>query len=281
MHQRIESHYLTDAELRESYWIVTHWKKIERGLFVSLVVFNCVLFLFLFASAVKTYVIDAASTKALVASLAGSFSSEQNASVPVPLEISALSILGGDSGHSDLLAPIHNPNSAWRATFDVVFSAAGSDLKTVHVFVYPNETAYAMAPGPTAADGVSARIENLSWRQLTKSDFDRIGERKKIAVFDTAFSSSKGKSIVTFAVSNASAHGFWNVPVSAILMSGSSIVAAQRIALDQLDAGQKKHVQMVWYQDLPQPSAFIIAPDIDLFDQSVYRTQKPPLQRLR
>ncbi|MDO8489794.1 MAG: hypothetical protein Q7S47_00085 [bacterium] len=286
MYQKLETHDLTDDQLHESYWIVTHWKKILHAIIVGLSIFNILLVLFVLGFVVKMYLIDRNFTIQFVDGLKQSVGVAPQPSVAQALSLDSVTVLPTGKGRSDLVATVTNPNKEWRAQFDIVYLTQGEIIGVEHAFVYPEQKKYVMSLGSSfsgPASDMTAEVRNVFWQRMTENDAQTISERRQFAVSEFSFASSAQPSVgtATFSLANASAYSYWNVPVPVVLFSGSRITAAKRITIDHLDKDEARKLQVAWYQELPSPSSFVIEPDVDIFDASVYRSSTPPLQKLR
>lgn len=283
MQKKLEEHDLTDSQLEESYWLITHWKKIEREVTIGLIVFSSLLFLFVLTRVLMIYVVDADAFDRFRANIQGALSSEARISLATA-ELGEITVTSLGSGRYDAASDVYNRMEDWRATARVVFIVNDVEQAPQSVIVYPGETAPALLLGFSSSDApkVSARLGDIDWHRMTPDDLTVLAERRKIVVKDFVFftSSETGISSSNFSVVNESIYSLWEVSFAVALQAGGRTVALNTATVTNLRAGEVRPVQIRWFTSLPPIDGYRITPQVDVFDARIVQPIESGQQRL-
>ncbi|MEK7072132.1 MAG: hypothetical protein AAB969_01025 [Patescibacteria group bacterium] len=275
-----QNYNFTDKELKFSYWYVTH-KLLLRKLLIVLLGLACFLVWFyliwqlVFLSVY--YGIENYQIKKLVFGDNLALSTI-NQLQPLSLQISDPVSLIGEGGRNDYFAEISNNNSNWLAIFDYTFSG-NNDKSIIHQgFALPLEKKYLMSLGLEGSVS-ELNISNIKWQRIYNPK-EIYEERYRFKIEnDNLISSSKTgvPSILAFDITNESAFNYWQVGIEAFLYSGGNVASVNYIILEQLKAGEKRHVQINWSNKLPRISNIEIIPEINVFDEKNIMPQTAPV----
>jgi len=192
-------------------------------------------------------------------------------------------VLSGGSGKADILAPIENRNPRFWAEVEYHFTIGGIEQPSFTTFVLPGQAKYLVLLGAPAdgGSGIELNVDRRAWHRAgtfgadsLQSLYDtRLDIRGENAVFvpsdplaTTPVSSAK------FTLANHTAFGYYDVDLLVLLYRGDAIVGVNKLRVDRLPAGEKRPMEMFWYQLLPQVSRVEVVPDINIYDESVYRS---------
>lgn len=274
-----QNYNFTDKELKFSYWYVTH-KLLLRKVLMALLGLVCFLIWFYLIWQLVFfgvyYNIENYQIKKLVFGDNLALSTI-NQLQPSSLQISDPVSLIGEGGRNDYFAEISNNNNNWLAIFDYTFD--GNNEKSIlhQGFALPLEKKYLMAlglEGPVS----ELNISNIKWQRVYNPK-ETYEERYRFKIENDNFiSSSKtgDPSILAFDITNESAFNYWQVGVSTFLYSGGNVASVNYIILEQLKAGEKRHVQINWSNKLPRISNIEILPEINVFDEKNIMPQTAP-----
>lgn len=283
MQKKLEEHDLTDSQLEESYWLITHWKKIEREVMIGLIVFSSLLFLFVLTRVLMMYVMESDTFDRFRVDIQSVLSSEARASLATA-ELGEITVTSLGSGRYDAASDLYNRTEDWRATASVVFTVNDVEQAPQSVIVYPGETAPALLLGFSSSETpkVSARLGDVDWHRMTPDDLTVLAERHKIAVKDFVFftSSETGISSSNFSVVNESIFSLWEVSFTVALQAGGRTVALNTATVTNLRAGEVRPVQIRWFTSLPPIDGYRITPQVDVFDARIVQPIESGQQRL-
>jgi len=199
------------------------------------------------------------------------------------VQVGAPFVLSGGAGKVDILAPIENGNDAFWAEIEYHFVVGGVDQESLKTFVLPGQAKYLVHLGAPAdaGSGVELRIDRRLWHRA-----GTLGAESLQALYDTRLNiaaenpvfkpadplATTPVSSANFLLANHTAFGYYDVDLLVLLYRGDSIVGANKIRVDRLQAGEKKPMELFWYQVLPQVTRVEVMPDINIYDESVYRS---------
>lgn len=198
------------------------------------------------------------------------------------VQVGAPFVLPGGVDKVDILAPIENPNTLFWAEVEYHFVIGGVEQSSLRTFVLPGQAKYLVHLGAPAASGsgVELKIDRRLWHRAgtfgadsLQSVYDtRLDVRGENPVFvpadplaTTPVSSAK------FTLANHTAFGYYDVDLLVLLYRGDSIVGVGKVSVDRIAAGEKRPMELFWYQLLPQVTKVEVVPDINIYDESVYR----------
>ncbi|HTK59569.1 MAG TPA: hypothetical protein VL283_00015 [Candidatus Baltobacteraceae bacterium] len=198
------------------------------------------------------------------------------------VEVGAPFVLPGGVGKIDILAPIENSNSRFWAEIEYHFTIGGTDQPSLTTFVLPGQAKYLVHLGaPSDGGSVELKIDRRVWHRagtfgaesldaLYETRLDIRGENPVFVPADPL--ATTPVSSANFTLANHTAFGYYDVDLLVLLYRGDAIVGANKIRVDALQAGEKKPMELFWYQILPQVSRVEVVPDINIYDESVYRS---------
>lgn len=275
-----QNNNFTDKELKFSYWYVTN-KLLLRNIFtVSLGVVGFLLWLYVIWQLVffgVYYSVENYQTRKLIFgdNLA---LSNINQLKPKSLQINDPTALIGENNRNDYFAQITNNNSDWLATFDYVFSGNNKSTISRQGFALPLEKKYLMNLG---VDGsiTELSVTNVKWQRVYNPQLT-YEERYRFKIENDTFtvgSKPDEPSILDFDITNDSAFNYWQVGVQTFLYSSGNVASVNYIVLEQLMAGEKRHVQLNWNTKLPRISNIEVIPEVNVFDADNIMPQSAPI----
>jgi hypothetical protein len=199
------------------------------------------------------------------------------------VQIGAPFILPGGTGKVDILATIENRNQSFWAEIEYSYIVGGVEQPSLTTFVLPGQVKYLVHLGAPAESGssVELKIDRRVWHRagmfgaeslqaLYDTRLDIRGENPIFVPSDplatTPVSSAK------FTLANHTAFGYYDVDLLVLLYRADTVVGVNKVRADRLEAGEKKPMEIFWYQLLPQVSRVEVIPDINIYDESVYRS---------
>jgi len=273
---------ISNLKLKASYWYVTHKIQLKQGLIVSLIALSIMFYGFsLYRGAMILLVEDKASEQNL-AYLPADFIDYQyfhQANKPKELRVLGFEAIGGRDGQYDFVAKIGNSNEKWIAEAVTIQLISHQDVMAEKVvFVYPQTEKYVAffgqeVNGPTPA----LKIDKVDWQRYL--EFENFAQpRLKFAISDIDFQSARESgirgelpvSVLNFKMANDTGYSYWSVGVQMILLSGSKVVGANYLALDQFISQETREVEMRWYESLGGVSQVEILPEVDILDPTSY-----------
>lgn len=201
------------------------------------------------------------------------------------VQIGAPIALSGGAGKLDLLVPVENRNATFWAELEYRFLIDGTAQPLRKAFVLPGEAKYLAELGAPSASGASVelKIEKRVWRRVdlkgASSAEAFASERLNIRAENPVFIPSEALatspvSSAKFMLVNDSAYGYYDVDVLALLYRGDSIVGAHAARLETLEAGERKPVELFWFQALPQVTKVEAIPSVNIYDPDSYRSPR-------
>lgn len=191
-------------------------------------------------------------------------------------------VLPGGSGKIDILAPIENPNGTFWAEVEYRFVVGGTEQPSLKTFVLPGQTKYLVHLGAPAdgGSGIDLKIERRLWHRAGTFGADSVQ-----ALYDTRLAIQAENPVFTpadslattpvasakFTLANQTAFGYYDVDLLVLLYRGDTVVGANKVRAGSLDAGERKPMELFWYQTLPQVSRVEVVPDINIYDESIYQ----------
>lgn len=269
---------LSESELKKSYWYVTHAAQIRQaslligcGVVVLIILFALVAF-----AGYLTYV---ATREAHIVKPLRSHAAHVypvfSLNLPSVLTVGAIDRGGG---YYDLYAQSENNHREWRADGEIVFTVAGSDLTPVPITLLPGERRYAFSFNVASADAphISARLQNVAWRRLTRAEQDAIATRRHIRVSDMQVHggrTSAGAVIAgtraQFTLSNTSVYHLYDFRVAVLFKHAGTPVAAALVPVFSLERNTPTRLEALWIYSFASTDYEVI-PEIDVLnDQHV------------
>lgn len=272
---------LTEKELRWSQWWVDHREQVRKtglGLFIA-----CdALFLsyglwgfadWLFLGGVREEAAIRQMTGPEYAKFGGVGLQEVQVGAPI--------VLPGGTGKIDVLTPIENANDRFWAELSYRFVIGGVEQPLRLAFVLPKQAKYLTelgAPSDSGA-GVELKIERRLWHRADAKGVDpavfaetRLNIQAENPVFHPADPlATTPASSASFTLANHTAFGYYDIGLLVLLYRGDAIVGVDRVDVASLAAGERKPMELFWYQLLPQVTKVEVVPDINIYDPNAYK----------
>ncbi len=200
------------------------------------------------------------------------------------VQVGAPIVLPGGSGKLDLLAPVENHNANFWAELDYHFVVGGTAQPLLHAFILPGQAKYLVQLGaPSDAGGsVELKIEKRVWHRADlRGETSEVFAATRLNLYATnpVFTPSDPlattpSSSAQFTLANDTAFGYYDVDLLVLLYRGDAIVGANQLTVDSLAAGERKPLQLFWYQTLPQVTKVEVVPSVNAFDPAVYQAPR-------
>ncbi|HRH32237.1 MAG TPA: hypothetical protein PLK06_02840 [bacterium] len=274
-----------DAEYRRKVAVVNARPKLETGIFVFWGALDVVL-IFTFVAGVLVYIVSGSFIDARVnASILDNVRASHAGVVRVAPDGLALQDAKSASvvaGKYDLYATVENPNTEWYATFDYQFVFDGGETEIMSGFVNPGDKRLLTDINVSLdrrPSGLRIVTTNLVWSRVDRhavlDTADFLAERNGITVDEATYmkdltvgSEQLARSTLTF--TNQTAYAYWNPEFLVKLMRGSTILSLSKVALPELQSGEKRTVEVRWFGEVPPSGTIAVEPQIFFFDESVY-----------
>lgn len=274
-----------DAEYRRKVAVINARPKLETGAFVFWGALDAAMLL-IFVVGVLVYIVSGSFNDARISA---SILDNVNAShagvvraAPEGLALQDAKSASVTAGKYDLFAAVDNPNDEWYATFDYQFVFDGGESGVVSGFVNPGDKRLlsdinvSLDRRPT---GLRVVTTNIVWSRVDRhaipntDDFlaERIGITLDEATYTkdlTVGAEQVARSTLTF--TNQTAYAYWNPEFLVKLMRGSSVVSLSKVAVPELQSGEKRTVEVRWFGEVPPSGTIAVEPQIFYFDESVY-----------
>ncbi|MBP9864718.1 hypothetical protein KBC54_04725 [Patescibacteria group bacterium] len=203
---------------------------------------------------------------------------------PQNVSLSQVSVLQTTENRFDMMVEASNPNAQWWAEFNYRFNLSGEETPMRAGYILPGSTQVLTELGykPTQKGGRIAvlEVENIRWHRV---DPAQVGPeypayaKKRMALdfqdikYDTDIvigTSRVGQT--SFTVVNDTGFGFWSVDLIVRLYRGSSFVDINKISLDHLAPGERRPIQMTWFDNLPSVTKTEIIPQVNILNPKVF-----------
>jgi hypothetical protein len=264
---------ITPKSLKLGLWLIDN----HQNIFVGFVIFLSSLSLIFFAYSAYVYTIyflhASQSTDISATATAAILQDYHQHNQPLNLISGPVSVFT-DGANYDLAVKVTNPNPKHYATFQFCFTTV-SDQVCQDAFVLPNEEKYLTVinqPLKDAAIGVSFKPATISWRLLnahTIPDWAAYkAERENFNISNPQFNSYDGNNYLEFTVTNNSAYGYYEVPLTIMLQNYSGLSAVSRYSLTNLKSGASQDVRLLWGSG--SGDTVSIYPDVNIIDPTVF-----------
>lgn len=270
-----QDEFANDAELKESYWWITHVQKIRTAGMYAIGSAYLIWFAGIGTLAVFVFMIQHSADSGLAKTLPTQSSSLKAVLTPAELTIKDIGKLEGSGKTFDLYALVENPNKDWWATATFQFSVDDQPLAKRIINFYAGEQKYPLLLAQTipSSSNIDLSIVSVSWQRMTKKDAVIFQERNRFSVSDIEFLPSRGTedgfaspvTTVSFTVHNMSPFSFPEIIVPVIAKTADSIVALAQVSLFAVKAEEKRFVRVSWFHQFEQPTDFDIRPSTSLF----------------
>lgn len=283
----------TEGELQfANFWVRNRLllRKIGHG---SLIAINVVLWGYVLWGFLDAYAISYPRESRIAADIARNdfIASQLQGNQPQSVNTSGVTTFQSTDDRLDFLVQATNPNKEWWASFTYRFNVSGEMTPQRTGFILPGQKIYMGEFGfkPTTKglrSGVLT-VDNIRWHRIDPAQVGAdytawVSRRNLFATEDVKFtadaapnpsggSAAAGKlSRTSFTFVNPSAYGFWNVQLYIVLKRASTPVAATAITLDRVKPGERRPVNIDWFEKLPSITETEIIPIVNFVDESAY-----------
>ncbi|WKZ29025.1 MAG: hypothetical protein QY323_05890 [Patescibacteria group bacterium] len=275
----------TDKELRWSQWWVDHKEQVKKtglGIFIA---FDAILIGAGFWGFIDWLAIGGIKEEQAIRQMTSPEYGRFNSLRLEEIQIGAPIVLSGGSGKIDILAPVENRNATFWADIEYRFLVGGAEQPLRKTFILPGQAKYLSELGASSSSGASVelKIESRTWRRVdlqgASSAADFAAPRLDIRAENPVYLPSDPLATVpsssaTFTLVNGTAYGYYEIDLLVLLYRGDAIVGVNKVQVDTLAAGERKPMQLFWYQLLPQVTKVQVVPEINIFDPYVYRSPR-------
>jgi hypothetical protein len=290
----------TEGELQfASFWVRYRilLRRVGHGVLIAL---NVVLWGYGLWGLLDAYAISYPRESRITADIAndGFIASQFERNRPQNIQTGAASVFQGTESRLDLVVPVNNPNTEWWAEFTYRFNVSGEMTPARTGFLLPGQKSYlgefGYKPKTMGARSGVFTADNLRWHRtdpsLVGADYKSwISRRNQLKAEDIQFltnlpapagttgnAASQQLSRTSFTFVNPSAYGFWTVQLYVILKRAGAPVAATSVTLNNVQAGERRPVNIDWFEKLPQVTETEVVPVVNFLDRSAYLPTTPP-----
>ncbi len=197
------------------------------------------------------------------------------------VRIGAPIVLQGGIGKIDILVPVENLNARHWAELRYRLVVGGSELPAQSAFILPGQASYltTLSVSTEKGAGVEVKVEKRLWHRATSAGgldlqafaATRLNIAGENAVFKPADPQAPtAASGASFVLANHTAFNYYDVGVRVLLYRGDAVVGINEVRVDRLQAGERKPMEIFWYQALPQITKVEVVPVINIYDPSAY-----------
>jgi len=262
-------------------WLSENRAKILRIIIICLIAISAFFFVYSSYSYI-VYFLNGSTSKDLASLVKSNVVSQRN--VVSDIVVSTPQIFRSGEAH-DLVVTIKNPNDKFFAHFNYCFNIEGRSPVCGNGFALPGEEKYIVALGQkigTDQLAVSFKINSVSWQRIDTHKIinwntfasDRLNfslENVNLALADESGLSEKvGLDSLDFTITNRTAFGYYEVPLSIAFYRDSELVGVNRYVVKDFLAGESKSVRLSWLGGLPNITRTSVKPELDLSDDSIY-----------
>ena len=268
---------ISDTELQESYWFVTHYKKIQKLLVILYAGICGLLLLFSIWKTLTLYVFESRQQTEFKQTLTQSVTSKVIIPPLSSISIETIGFRPSAEGFENGFALLSNANDHWYLRADLVFLRGTAEMRSVPIILKPAEKRYFVGLGiPVGQPPLTASLRNERWHFLSHDERALLDQLKNITVDDIAFlpSDKSGVSRLTavsklrFTAHNESLYGFWEVRFPVIAKDNGSVAAVGEVVVNSIDIGEKKQAETTWFIPLLSADEFDIRPLVDIVDMN-------------
>lgn len=276
----------SEKELRWSYWWVMNREKAGKIAIAAFIVFDAVLVLFGAWGFIDWLAVGGIDEERAMRQFAsGSYVSLGGTRAVDELRIGAPIVLQGGRGKLDALVTVENSNLLYWAEVEYRFVAGGRELPLRETFVLPGQAKYLAELGiPAEAGGsVELSVVRRAWHRIETfgaEDYASLRDtRLNFEVLNAKFTpadplATAPVSVSSFVLRNGTAFGYYDVDLLVLLYRGDAVVGVTKASLDRILPGERRPMDIFWYQTLPQVTRVEVLPDINIFDPGVYRAPR-------
>lgn len=274
---------MNDRRLKLSYWYITHKLLLRRLLIGFLIAISIGMYSYAIFGAVQELFVYDRQYRELLANLPNDPSDYEyirQVRGPQPVEVVGLSTIPATDNRYDFVATVQNPNDNWTVlSMRIRLISNGQVVKEREAFVLPAEQKIIGFYGVSNVSPSSAQVivDNYQWHRYNEYDASldprlnfTVSNVEYDPVVEAGFSGKLPVSVLRFTITNDTAYSYWNVGVTMSVQSGSQVLAANYIALEQFRSGESRDVEIFWYENLPSGQSIRITPEVNVFDEASY-----------
>ncbi len=280
----------TTGELRiASFWVHNRIRARQIG-YGFLILIASILWAYVLWTLADTYLISYPRESRIIRDIA--LNQQRLASLesdrPQDVSFSDVSVYQTTENRLDFAVEMTNPNPMWWAEFNYKFNVSGEETALRTGYILPQGThiltELGYTPKTLGASNATLVIENVRWHRidpkvvgLRYDDFARTRfafEAKDINYTTDLVIGARPVGQSTFTLVNGSAYGYWSVDLVVRLFRGPSVVAVQKIAVTNIQPGEKRPIALVWLENLPSITKTEVIPQINLLDPRIYLPTK-------
>ena len=268
-------HDLSEQQLKFGYWFLTHAEQLKKFL-TGFVVFICVIVWGLAGWGLFKYLRDLPQDKAITAGIVKTtvnYEDFRKRHQPLDLQISAVEIIYTGKNKYDFLAILYNPNQK-RGIVELKyrFKAESFITPTATVTILPEQKVYLLSlanESPRRLDQATVEIVGLRWQSLTEKT-DLVSPL--VTIEDVSFiSQPTGSGLkLFFTAQNNLLKNLWEVNFQAVLTGAGRIVGVGELKVEGLLAGEKRAIEMNWFEPLPRVNDVEIIPVVNIYNPENY-----------
>lgn len=271
-----------------SLWWVKNREKLKKLAYGLVMAVEGALLLFVLWTFIDSFLISYGKEQRAVAEMVAYGQSDLHAYTLAhaarPLEYSGASVLGAGVGRYDFYASVSNPNPEWWVEITYKFTSSSMETEEQTDFILPGEEkpiiVFAQS-SESAPRSASFELLDVKWNRVNRH---KVGDyeiwRKERAAFDFRDITvekdievdAKTFSRVSFTVENQGAYSFYDPEFIILLKRGALVVGVNSITLSSLDEGKAEEVVVNWFDSMPASSKVEIMPNINYFNDNVYKT---------
>ncbi len=263
----------SEEDLKKSRWLLAHYDDLRRAVFGVGFGIDALIGLILLVAA-AFFAFDFYANKGLAESIRASFVHAPPAPIVSDLTLQRFGALASTDGFSDAYAFVANANSDWWAEGQVIFAAGGREYR-VPFAAFPDREQLVIRRGMPRAEGVSPRIENVSWRRVTRTDRERLEALAQVRVHSDSLLDLSAHGVpyprAEFVVTNDSPFSYRDAAAAILVSNGAQTIAAYQVPLPDLRAYESRSVQVQWEHSFPSSGMTLeVMPIIHALKESVY-----------
>ncbi len=275
---------IPEPEFKLGYWFFLH-----RDLFKKIVIGLLILVILIFSGyslvgIIKYLATSKAYDQMLVSLVEDNINTDAWKFKSSAQEIQVLKVQVIPLGKTyDLVAEVKNPNLRWSASdLNYQFIVDGQEVAAGSTFVLPLEekyiTAYNIELGSNYKE-VALAVTDNKWQRIR--DFKEFPVLNFIVtdqyVEDISLTSQGARqgTRLNIDLTNRSAYSFWRVDVTALLLSGSQVMAVASKSITTMESGQTQPVEFFWPSSYHNITEAVVKPEVNVLDAKVFKPLTP------
>ncbi|MDD5527730.1 MAG: hypothetical protein PHO56_02015 [Patescibacteria group bacterium] len=191
-----------------------------------------------------------------------------------------------NDGKYDLYFQVTNPNARWWGTFNYCFAGLNGEKSCGSDFILPGEKKYVLSLSQVfsaAPNDLSYSLANVSWKKINNhviADWNQyraehlnfiINSEQFTPAANNASSEKVALNALAFNLTNNSAYGYWEVPLTIVLTSGNRIVYLNHYTVSDFTSVESRDIKITWPGEIGDVTGISITPDLNILDQGVYK----------